>query len=113
MFVRRLRQGALGGLRRSRACVGPLDAAVGRDHWSSVFTALFAGAGIEGGRVLGRSDEIGAFPTSCAFSLYEPGATIYEALAVSPECAIRDQFGRSLPLSHGKVMSELYAGTDV
>ena len=43
----------------------------GRDHWSSVFTNLFAGPGIAGGRVLGQSDEIGAFPKSRAYSLYD------------------------------------------
>jgi hypothetical protein len=47
--------------------------------------------------VPGRSDEIGAYPMSRAFLLYDLGATINEALGVSPDREIRDQFGRSLP----------------
>ena len=29
----------------------------GRDHWPNAFSAMFAGAGIKGGTVYGRSDE--------------------------------------------------------
>ncbi len=99
--------------RTPKISVMPGQTLPGRDHWSNVFTALFAGPGIAGGRVLGRSDEIGAFPKSRAFSLYDLGATIYEALGVSPETMVRDQFGRPVPLNRGKPMTELYAGGDV
>lgn len=36
----------------------------GRDHWAKVYSGLFAGAGVVGGRVIGRSDRGGAFPVS-------------------------------------------------
>ena len=36
----------------------------GRDHWGAVQTALFAGAGIQGGTVLGSSDRIGGYPAN-------------------------------------------------
>jgi Protein of unknown function (DUF1501) len=90
----------------------PGQTSPGRDHWSSVFTALFAGPGIPGGRTLGQSDDIGAFPKSRAYSLYDLGATIYTALGLNPDTEIRDQFGRPVPLSRGKVMSDLYTGAD-
>ena len=32
----------------------------GRDHWASVYSGLFAGAGVVGGRVIGKSDRVGA-----------------------------------------------------
>jgi Protein of unknown function (DUF1501) len=91
----------------------PGQTLAGRDHWSSVFSSLFAGAGVKEGRVLGRSDEIGAFPVTRTFSLYDLGATIYDALGVSPDSEIRDQLGRPLPVSRGKVMTELYEGTEI
>ena len=34
----------------------------GRDHWPKVFPAVFAGAGVVGGQVIGKSDKIGAYP---------------------------------------------------
>jgi hypothetical protein len=34
----------------------------GRDHWPHCFTAILAGAGIEGGQIHGSSDSIGAEP---------------------------------------------------
>ncbi len=38
----------------------------GRDHWARVYSGLFAGAGVVGGRVIGRSDRGGARPVSDA-----------------------------------------------
>jgi len=38
---------------------GPLNPMAGRDHYNKVFPALFAGAGVEPGLILGRSDSAG------------------------------------------------------
>ena len=35
----------------------------GRDHWGAVQTVFFAGGGITGGRVIGASDNLGAYPS--------------------------------------------------
>ncbi len=34
----------------------------GRDHWGAVQSVFFAGGGVRGGNVVGRSDAIGAYP---------------------------------------------------
>jgi uncharacterized protein (DUF1501 family) len=34
----------------------------GRDHWTKCWSVCFAGGGVQGGRVIGESDEIGAEP---------------------------------------------------
>ena len=39
----------------------------GRDHWTEAFPALFAGAGVQGGLVLGQTDRIAAYPTTRSF----------------------------------------------
>ena len=36
----------------------------GRDHWGAVQTVFFAGGGVQGGRVIGASDRIGAYPAT-------------------------------------------------
>ncbi len=34
----------------------------GRDHWPQCFTCTFAGGGVKGGQVVGKSDPVGGFP---------------------------------------------------
>src|SRR5262249_6381918 len=50
----------------------------GRDHWAPCFSALFAGAGVRGGQVIGKSDKIGAYPTTPPYSPDDLGATVYQ-----------------------------------
>ena len=42
----------------------PGETIPGRDHWAHVYSGLFAGAGVVGGRVIGKSDRIGAYPVT-------------------------------------------------
>ena len=39
-----------------------VNPAGGRDHWPQCWTVSFAGGGVKGGRVVGKSDEIGGYP---------------------------------------------------
>ena len=80
----------------------------GRDHWPKVFPAVFAGAGVVGGQVIGKSDKVGAFPISRSFGPPDLAATIYGALGVDPATELRDRFGRPLRLCSGEVISPLY-----
>jgi len=82
----------------------------GRDHWASCFFGLFAGAGVRGGQVIGKSDKIGAFPTTVPYSPDDVGATIYTALGVDPGSEVRDRFGRPVTLNAGRVIAPLYTG---
>ena len=84
----------------------------GRDHWGPCFTGLFAGAGVQGGKVIGRTDEIGAYPDSVAYSPDDLGATIYSALGIDPHSVVHDRFGRPVHLNEGKVINALYDGSD-
>jgi len=81
---------------------------VGRNHWASVYTALFAGGGVQGGQVIGRSDAIGAQPTTRSFSPDDLGTTLFAALGVPTHSELHDQFGRPMPLCSGQVIDELY-----
>lgn len=85
----------------------------GRDHWPPVFTACFAGAGVQGGQVIGRSDDMAAYAVTPTFSLEDLGATVYSALGISPETEIRDQLGRPLPLNRGKPIAPLFTGAEI
>ncbi|MDX2038587.1 MAG: DUF1501 domain-containing protein [Isosphaeraceae bacterium] len=83
----------------------------GRDHWSGVFSALFAGGGTVGGRVVGRSDRIGAYPASRGYTPADLGATIYRALGIDPETMVADQIGRPLQLNRGEPIAPLFDGS--
>lgn len=82
----------------------------GRDHWAAAYSGLFAGGGVRGGRVIGRTDRHGAFPLSKAFTPYDVGATVYQALGVDPQTEVRDPVGRPLRLNAGQAMQELMDG---
>jgi hypothetical protein len=85
----------------------------GRDHWAGVFFAMFAGAGVRGGQVIGSSDEIAAYPASSPFYPSNLGATIFESLGVDPRTLITDRLKRPLPLSEGEIIAPLYSGVAV
>jgi uncharacterized protein (DUF1501 family) len=54
----------------------------GRDHWPGAYTALLAGGGVRGGRVIGASDQQGGFPAERPVHPRELHATVVEALGL-------------------------------
>jgi hypothetical protein len=80
----------------------------GRDHWPAVFPAVFAGGGVIGGQIIGKSDKLGAYPISKSFGPPDLAATVYHALGVNPASELRDRLGRPLRLCSGAVMTPLY-----
>ena len=82
----------------------------GRDHWAGVFSALFAGAGVRGGQMIGKSDKIGAYPATRGYYPSDLGATIYSVLGVKPSSIVHDQLGRPLELNRGEVIQPLFDG---
>lgn len=82
----------------------------GRDHWAGVFSAVFAGAGVRGGQVIGKSDKLAAYPASRSYYPSDLGATIYSALGVDPASTVHDLLDRPLQLNQGAVIAPLYSG---
>ena len=86
----------------------PGSPSAGRDHWSEAYSGLFAGAGVRGGQVIGRTDRMGAFPLSPPISPNDLGATIYRVLGLDPDTELHDSLGRPLRLSNGQVITSLF-----
>ena len=84
----------------------------GRHHWASVYTAVFAGGGVLGGQVIGKSDNIGGSPLTPPFHPSDMGATIYDTLGIDPQQTVHDRFDRPRHLNQGKVMDVLYSGAE-
>ena len=74
----------------------------GRDHWGALQSVWLAGGGVEGGRVIGASDKIGAYPADSPQQPENLAATIYQALGIPPTAAWYDQFDRPHHLYHGE-----------
>jgi hypothetical protein len=75
-----------------------VNPAGGRDHWPQCWTMVFAGGGVQGGRIVGSSDEIGAYPKDRPVTPAEVAATIYHALGISLETELPGPQGRPIPL---------------
>ena len=63
---------------------------------------------MRGGRTIGRSDKIGAFPATRGYYPADLGATIYRALGIDPASHVRDQLGRPLELNRGEPIAALF-----
>ncbi|NBO93305.1 MAG: DUF1501 domain-containing protein [Planctomycetia bacterium] len=60
----------------------------GRDHWNGAYSFVFAGAGVPGGRVIGRTDREGGQVTDEPHTQEEFAATIYEKLGIGRDTPI-------------------------
>ncbi len=84
----------------------------GRDHWGPCFFGVFAGAGVQGGQVIGRSDDTGAYPLTKAYSPNDVGATVYSLLGIDSDTHVTDRLGRSVFLNKGEVIEPLFTGVE-
>ena len=75
-----------------------VNPAGGRDHWPQCWTMLFAGGGVKGGRVVGKSDEIGAYPAERPVEPGEIIATIYKSLGIDLETKLPGPQSRPFPV---------------
>jgi hypothetical protein len=86
-----------------------MNARSGRDHWPHVFSAALAGGGIQGGRVVGSSDDKGGYPKENPKTPQDVLATIYRHVGVDVNTEYLDRTGRPRPvLPSGKPVDELF-----
>jgi hypothetical protein len=80
----------------------------GRDHWAGCWTALVAGGGIQGGRVIGASDRTGAEPAERPVTPQELVASIFHALGVSHDATIPGPDGTPVAVYPAAPVGELF-----
>jgi hypothetical protein len=90
----------------------PGESIPGRDHWAHAYSAIFAGAGVRGGTVVGQTDAMAAYPLTRAWSPADLCSTIFNALGVSRDVQLVDPLSRPHHLLNGTVMSPLYTGRE-
>ena len=79
----------------------------GRDHWPKCYSVLLAGGGIQGGRVVGASDRLGAEPKKGKVSPEDVLTTMYRLLGLPPSAHVSDATGRPQLICTGSVIREL------
>ena len=87
-----------------------VNPAGGRDHHPACWTGLFAGGPIQGGRVVGKSDEIGYAPVERPVTTGEIAATLYRGLGIDLDTHLVGPQGRPLRIvDHGvEAINELF-----
>jgi hypothetical protein len=80
----------------------------GRKHWAGAYTVLLAGAGVRGGRIVGASDRIAAYPSSTPYSPCDLAATMFAALGIDPASHYHDLADRPYAISPGRAIAELW-----
>lgn len=83
-----------------------INAASGRDHWSTAGFVVMAGAGTPAGSVLGATDEQGERPTRNEYTTDDVAATIYKKLGLPLDLTITAADGRPIRLIEGHAIRE-------
>ena len=81
----------------------------GRDHWTDAYSIVFAGAGVKGGQVIGRSDRDGGHVADQPHTPEDYAATIYEKLGIDRTKPLFTSSNRPVFFGHGGVpIAELF-----
>jgi hypothetical protein len=76
-----------------------INADAGRDHWSTAFSVLLAGAGLPGGGTYGATDRQGAEPADRPVTSGQLAATVFHALGINPASQLANVQGRPWRIS--------------
>jgi len=78
-----------------------INARNGRDHYPRVTCAVVGGGGLQGGRVIGETDRLGATIVKDPVSVPDLFATLYSCFGVDPKRRFRTEFGGTATLTDG------------
>jgi uncharacterized protein (DUF1501 family) len=79
---------------------------IGRDHWPNCYSAMLAGAGIQGGAVYGESDDHAAYVKSNPVTLEDFTATLFAAMDINPASRLSPD-GFTIPATTGRPIEAL------
>jgi hypothetical protein len=82
----------------------------GRDHWSRAYSTVFAGGGMAGGKVVGRTDRLGGEVADTPVSPKDVLATAFHLLGIDPHTMVPDRLGRPVPIAGDGVVRPEFFG---
>jgi len=81
---------------------------IGRDHWGPGFTVALGGGGIQGGRVVGKTDARGARSVGEPYRPEDLAATIHHLMGINPNDEFLTPEGRPVKIvNDGRLIKEL------
>ena len=80
----------------------------GRDHWCNCYSVVLAGGGVRGGRAIGASDGMAAYPRDRAVHVSELAATAFHILGIDPRAQLYDITGQFRTICDGNPVMELF-----
>lgn len=72
----------------------------GRDHWNQCWSLVLGGGGINGGHIIGASDERGAYVADRLVTMGDVFATIYKAFGIDWEKTYMTPIGRPIKIAN-------------
>ena len=82
----------------------------GRDHFARAWSVLLGGAGIQGGRAIGQTNDDGTAVVSDPYSSEDLMATVCQALGISLQTTFTTPSGRPIKIAGGgRVIGELFS----
>ena len=86
------------------------DMGAGRDHWPRAMSMLFAGCGIQGGKVIGQTDKTASEPIDEPYSPDDAAASFYHAIGIDNHKEYHTPDGRPIMIvQQGTPISELWS----
>jgi uncharacterized protein (DUF1501 family) len=73
----------------------------GRDHWGPAFTVALAGGGVQGGRVIGKTDARAERPAADPHGPEDLSATLFHLLGIDPREEFLTPDGRPVAVANG------------
>ena len=85
-----------------------INANAGRDHWGPAFTVMVGGGGVQGGRVVGATDDRAERPATDPHGPENLAATMYHLLGINYNDEFHTPEGRPVKIvNNGKVIWDL------
>ena len=73
---------------------------LGRDHWPHSWSLILGGAGIQGGQIIGASDDRGAYVAERSVTMGDVFATLYKALGIDWTKTYMHPIGRPVKIAN-------------
>ena len=70
----------------------------GRDHWARAMFALMAGGGVQGGQVIGATDDRASEPVGKSYSPDDLAASFFQNIGINPQHEFQTNVGRPINL---------------
>jgi hypothetical protein len=85
-----------------------IDGGAGRGHWGPSFTVAIGGGGVQGGRVVGKTDAHASKPIEDPHGPEDLAATVHQLMGINPDYVFYASDGRPFKIvNHGKIISKL------